>query len=578
ARALLAAGALVALAGAAGGGWLARGTAPDADAPALPLLVDLPDGGPDLLRFAVSPDGESVAYATDSGLVVRDPGTRQYRRLAGTVTAESPTFSPDGQWIAFSAEGRLRKVSVRGGTPIAVLAADTLDAGRVRYGAQGQLAFEARGALWVAPADGGPPRLLANTVGGVGPRFTPDGRGLLFANPTRGVRLMYCDLASGDTTQVLAEAGEGELTDAGVVLYGHPQGGLFAVPFDQERRAVTGGAVPLFPDMAVNGLTSPFQLSARELVAYRVGVEPMVRVVIIAPDGRADTLPMAPQPTSYLRFAPDGARLAITVGAVRGTERAIDFFDVAARTFTRLGAPGGAHAPVFSPDGRWLAFTATNEGTDAEDLFVQPVDGTQPPRRLVRRRGDQHAQAWVDDSLLVFSDGSPAGVTRGQVGIVALNPRPGALTPTEGDAPLVTGIDPAVSPDGRWIAYVTDEAGGSEVVLRPFPPARAGGQWRLSTAGGLRPRWSGDGRAVVFRGRDSGTLWRVPLQLDPVVTVGAPQPVRVPARITNTWDLDRRTGRIAVAVLDGPDGSQVVAVPNWRKALRAATSAGSGAR
>ena len=298
----------------------------------------------------------------------------------------------------------------------------------------------------------------------------------------------------------------------------------------------------------------------------------------LGPDGRVDTLPLPSQPTSYLRFAPDGARLAITTGSVRGGERATGFFDVAARTFTRFAAQGGAHAPVFSPDGRWLAFTATDAGADGEDLFVQPVDGTQPPRRLVRRRGDQHAQSWVNDSLLVFSDGSPAGITRGQVGILALNPLSEAPALREEDAPLYRGIDPAVSPDGRWMAYVTDESGGSEVVLRPFPPGRVAGQWRLSTAGGVRPRWSGDGRAVYFRGRDSESLWRVPLQLDPVVTVGAPQPVRVPARITNTWDLDRRTGRIAVAVLDGPDGSQVVAVPNWRKALRAATGAGSGAR
>jgi eukaryotic-like serine/threonine-protein kinase len=348
----LAAGALLALSGIVAGGWLARRGAAAPEAPALPLLFELPEGEPDLFRFAVSRDGESVALATDSGLVVRDPGTRRYRLLAGTARAESPSFSPDGQWIVFSAGGRLRKVSVRGGTALAVLSPDTLESSSARFGPQGQLAFSARGSLWVTAPDGGAPRRLPNTVGGEGPRFTPDGRGLLYADPTRGVRLMYYDLASNDTSQVLEDAGAGELTDAGYVLFAHPNGGLFTVPFDQGSRRVTGSAVPLFPDMAVTGLVSPFELSAQGLVVYRVGVEPTVRVVVLAPGGRVDTLPIPAQPMSYLRFSPDGARLAVTTGALRGTERRTGFYDFASGTLTGFASAGGAHAPVFSPDGR----------------------------------------------------------------------------------------------------------------------------------------------------------------------------------------------------------------------------------
>jgi serine/threonine-protein kinase len=574
----LAAGALVALAGIVAGGWLGRRGAA-AEAPALPLLVELPPANPDLLRFGVAADGESIAFATDSGIVVREPGARSYRLLPGTERAESPSFSPDGQWILFAAAGRLRKVAVRGGTPLAVLTPDTLDASDARYGPQGQLTFSARGSLWVTAPDGGAPRRLPNTVGGEGPRFTPDGRGLLYADPSRGMRLMYFDLARDDTSQVLEDAGEGELTDAGVVLYGHPQGGLFAVPFDQGSRRVTGSPVPLIPDMTVNGLSSPFELSPRGLLVYRVGTDPTVRVVVLDQRGRVDTLPIPAQPMSYLRFSPDGARLGITTGTVRGGGRVTSFYDFATGTLSRFAATGGPHAPVFSPDGRWLAFTATDASAEAEDLFVQPVDGSQAPRQLLRRRGDQHAQSWVDDSTLVFSDGSPAGVTRGRPEIGLLNPRDGAARRSEAVPTPYNGIDPAVSPDGRWMALVSNETGGSEVYLRPFPTPGAGAQWRLSTAGGVRPRWSGDGRWVYFRGRrDTGALWRVELQLGEKVSVGAPQPVPAPAGITNAWDLDRRTGRIAVTAIDRDDGSQVVAVPNWRKALRAATSAAGGAR
>jgi hypothetical protein len=209
---------------------------------------------------------------------------------------------------------------------------------------------------------------------------------------------------------------------------------------------------------------------------------------------------------------------------------------------------------------------------------VQPVDGAQPPRRISRRQGDQHAQSWVDDSTLVYTDGSPAGVTRGESGIRLLNPRASAAPTDRADPAPYSGIDPTVSPDGRWIAYVSNESGASEVYLRPFPTPRTRAQWRLSAAGGLRPRWSGDGRWVYFRGRDSGALWRVAVALGEAVTVGTPEPVPGPTRITNAWDLDRRTGRMAVTVLDGANSAQLLAVPNWRKALRAATNAAGGAR
>jgi serine/threonine-protein kinase len=575
----LAAGVLVALAGLVAGSWLARRGAPAVEAPALPLLVELPPANPDLFGFGVAADGESIAFATDSGIVVREPGARSYRLLPGTERAELPSFSPDGQWILFSAGGRLRKVAVRGGTPLAVLAPDTLDVRDARYGPQGQVTFSARGSLWVTAPEGGAPRRLPNTVGGEGPRFTPDGRGLLYADPSHGVRLMYYDLARNDTSQVLEEAGEGELTDAGVVLYGHPQGGLFAVPFDQGSRRVSGTPVPIIPDMTVNGLSSPFELSPRGLLVYRVGTDPTVRVVVLDQRGRADTLPIPAQPVSYVRFSPDGARLAITTGAVRGGGRVTSLYDFATGTLSRFASAGGPHAPVYSPDGRWLAFTATDANADAEDLFVQPVDGSQAPRQLVRRRGDQHAQSWVDDTTLVFSDGSPAGVTRARDDIGLVNPRVGDARGADTLRTPYRGIDPAVSPDGRWIALVSNESGGSEVYLRAFPTPGAGAQWRLSTAGGLRPRWSADGRYVYYRGRgNTGPLWKVELQLGETVTVGTPQPVAVPARITNAWDLDRRTGRIVVTAIDRDDGSQIVAVPNWRKALRAATSAAGGAR
>ncbi len=235
---------------------------------------------------------------------------------------------------------------------------------------------------------------------------------------------------------------------------------------------------------------------------------------------------------------------------------------------------------MWSPDGRSLAFTATDSASDAEDLFVQPIDGSQPRRRLTRRPGDQHGMSWVDDSTFVFSDGSPANQVRGHAAVAIVDPRrEGASRDFLRGA--FNGIDPAVSPDGHWIVYASDESGSPEVYLRPFPSIGSGAQWKLSTGGALRPRWSGDGRTVYFLGRDdkqATALFKVDLTLGPNVTVGAPVRVPLPGPATVAWDLDRRSGRMVISQREDEIDAQLVAIPNWRKLLRSVSAPGGAAR
>ncbi|WKW13677.1 protein kinase [Pseudogemmatithrix spongiicola] len=567
----LVAGVTVALLGLAGGAWLGADREAGASGLALPLVLEVDGRGPDLRRFTVSSDGEAVAIAMDDGIAVRERGSRAYRLLPGTDGAESPSFSPDGAWIAYSASGALRKVSMRGGAPIAVLSADTLDGSRVRYGRQGQLAFEGRGGLWVVSPDGAEVRRLVTAADGSAPRFTPDGRGLFYVDERQGSRLMYYDLERDDTTQVLAQASEGELTDDGYLLFGHPQGGLFAVEFDQGARKVVGAPVPIAADMAVSSAISPFAVTARGLLVYLVGSDPAVRIVVQSAGGRLDTLPLPPQTVSYLRFSPDGSRLALTRGSARGSLRETQIYDFASKTLTRFAAVGGPHAPVWSPDGRELAFTATDSASDAEDLFAQPLDGSSPVRRLARRPGDQHGFSWVNDSTLVFADGSPANAMRGHSAIVVLDPR---RERSERDflRGAYNGLMPAVSPDGRWIVYASDEGGPTEVYLRPFPAVGSGAQWKLSSGYGFAPRWSGDGRSVYYvaaggRDRTIPSLFRVSVSLGANVAVGTPVRVAVPEGLVGNWDVDR-AGRMVFAVREGEGDTQLIAIPDWRALLR----------
>src|SRR5262249_47680255 len=135
------------------------------------LMLEVPSANPELLRFAVSPDGARFAFATAEGLMVRDVGQREYRVLPGTQGAESPSFSPDGDWIAFQASGHLRKIAVAGGSALALVPGDSILAGRVNWGDDGTIAFESGNRLYLIPPAGGPPRLLKGARFAAAPRI-----------------------------------------------------------------------------------------------------------------------------------------------------------------------------------------------------------------------------------------------------------------------------------------------------------------------------------------------------------------------------------------------------------------------
>src|SRR6185436_10619757 len=170
---------------------------------------------PDLGRFAVSPDGARFAFATSEGLVVRDAGQREYRLFPGTQEAESPSFSPDGEWIAFQSNGHLRKIAVAGGSALALVPGDSLLASRPSWGEDGSVVFESGNRLYRIAPDGGPPRLLKGAPFGGAPRITPDGHGVLYVDTHQGSKLLYYDLASDSAFTVLEEAVEGQYVPTG---------------------------------------------------------------------------------------------------------------------------------------------------------------------------------------------------------------------------------------------------------------------------------------------------------------------------------------------------------------------------
>ncbi len=546
----------------AGWSWQrGRAAAPE---PVVQLMLDVPNARPDLSRFAVSGDGTKFAFSTDEGIAVRDVGQREYRVLTGTDGGESPSFSPDDEWIAYQANGYLRKILVTGGAPITVLPNDSMRAGRVNWGENGTIAFETQGVIAVLPP-GGSVRVLRKATAAQEPRVTPDGRGVLYVDNRQRAKLMYYDLALDSAITVLEESAEAQLLPTGHLMYGSSAGGIYTIRFNQQRRAVEGTPSPVVLDMQPNGGVAPFLVTRSGMLVYRAGLEAEYRTLIRQANGKVDTLPLAPKVLSYARFSPDGGLLAVTIGATRGTNRHTAIYNFDRGTLDRVTEAGGSHAPVWSPDGTRLAFTAEGPGTDAEDVFVQPVDRSTPPVAVVRMPSDQHSSAWPSDSMLVFSSNSAARTLGGNIGGGSTEiVNPAAKTAARPYLRAQWGeYDASVSPDGQWAAFTSLESGAPEIHVRRFPTANVGGQWKVSTGGGQRARWSADGRTILYQNADLTAIHATRVTPGSTFVVGASETVmRLPV-MGNAWDVDRTTGRMVVTEPVVAAGARIVVMQHW---------------
>ncbi len=577
-RALTIGAAAVAVVSLAVATWSWQHNATSSNVVAVPLTLDVPNASPDLSRFAASPDGTMFAFSTSEGIELRDAGQREYHLLPGTVGGESPSFSPEGDWIVFQANGHLKKVPVAGGSPIAVIPNDSIRAGRVNWGKDGSIVFETGGRLaLISPS--GTLRLLTKAVAAEQPRMTDDGKAILYVNQQRGSNVMYYDIAADTAFTVLQEAAEAQLLPTGHLLYASVTGGLYAFRFDQAKHKTEGGPIPAQLDVQPDGGVGPFFVTRSGTLEYRAGVDAEYRVLIREAGGKVDTLPMASKVLSYASFSPDGKQLALTIGSARGTNRHTAIYDFARGTLTRFTGTGGGHAPMWSPDGTRLAYTMEGPETDAEDLAVEPLDRSKPLRRMPRLPNDQHATAWPNDTTLVFTNNTAARTLGGSLNggsTQLVNPVTAAGVRPYLDAQWGQ-VDVNVSPDGQWAAYTSYETGQPEVHVRHFPGTNDGGDWKISSVSGRRPRWSRDGRTIYYVSSDNKSVRAVLVTTGTAVTAGVTSTVMTTDREYGAaWDVDRATGRMLVTEPVSATGVRMVVVQRWLEAFAQRVSLPAG--
>jgi serine/threonine-protein kinase len=484
--------------------------------------------------IALSPDGTLLAFTArkSSGstqLYVRHVDHLNAAVLAGAENAEYPFFSPDGRWIAFFADGKLKKISVTGGAAVTLCDAPTGRGGS--WAEDGTIVLQpnvtgmGRGLMRVSEAGGTPQTLTTLQAGEANqrwPQVLPGGKAVLYTAASSagnyGDANISVQAPPAGTHKILVRGGyfgryvpsgpgspERAAREGGHLLYLH-DGTLFAAPFDVDRLELTGQAVPVLEQVATNTTTgaADVAVSSAGTLVYLTGSinTSALPITWLSRDGKTALLRATPSQWSNVRFSPDGRRLAVDLpGPPQNDVWAYDWERDAP---SRLTVDSGNHShPLWAPDGRRVVFRSITANAVAFNLYWLQADGSGGPERLTTSSNLQFPGSWhPSGKFLAFSENSSQ--TNFDVMILPMDGddasgwKPGKPFPFV-NSPF-SELDPAFSPDGRWIAYQSNETGRPEILVRPFPGP--GGRWQVSTDGGSLATWSRTRNELFFLSPD----------------------------------------------------------------------------
>jgi len=489
--------------------WLARGRGETDSAMRFAVDLDSAQGFPGTSPVLMTPDGRTVIVTAVVGrrnvLLARPLDRLEATVIPGSEGAERAFLSFDGRWVGFAARGKLMKLPVEGGTPVAL--ADSRWGGGT-WGRDGTIIYTQtyQTGLWRVSAAGGEARAVTTPDSSSGelahwwPQLLPDGRHVVFTafrTPTDRATIEVLDLKSG-TRRVLVQGGVmGRYVASGHVVFARDRA-LLAVPFDLRRLAVTGPSVVVVDDVAMeysDGFAA-YDVSPSGTLVVLPSDASGTRFQVVEVDRRGVERPILEEPDRYAdpRFAPDGRRLAVVVTPARGASD-VWVVDPARGSRTRVTAePASDFGAFWTPDGRDLVYMSERP---LFELFRRAADGSRAPEQILGGGHDRIlGSVSADGRLAAFALSVSTGT---ELWTVSLQGPP---------APrkyLANGFNlghPSLSPDGRWMAYDADESGRVEAYLQSFPDP-TGARRQVSSGGGSQPVWTRDGRELVFQRGDS---------------------------------------------------------------------------
>ena len=474
----------------------------------------------DVGGVALSPDGRTLAYVGVNSAGTRELYVRPLSRfdaipIPGSVGASAPFFSPDGDHVAFAAAGELKRVVLAGGRPTTVCSIPGSFRGG-SWGANGAIVFGvAESGLWRVPAQGGEAESLTSFEGDEVLHAEPDlqaDMGLLFftASGQAGNRLAVVDLDTGQRTS-LGEGSSPRMTSDGRLLYLH-EGAVWTAPFDIEDVRLSEAGVPVVDDIGRFAVAKN-----ADTLAYVPAAEDS-RLVWVDRTGEVAPAGFEPGAYSHPRISPNGDEVA-----VEDMGRGIWVLDLERGSRTLLVDDTNAFYPIWTSDGLNVTFALA--GPDLGGLHRRVANGGGPVEVL--REDDIVGGSWSSDGSLAYwaypptvtltgSRGRGGGVGNRDIGVMSAD---GDLSPLIATA--FSERSPRVSPDGRWLAYLSDESGRDEVYLQAYPGG--GRRTAISINGGREPVWSRDGRELFFWTLDEGALMVVRVGQEPGLTVTAPE-------------------------------------------------------
>jgi serine/threonine protein kinase/Tol biopolymer transport system component len=476
---------------------------------------------------ALSPDGTHLAYVARQGgvaqIYLRAMDSLEAKPIPGNEGATNPFFSPDSQWLGFFADGKLKKVSVSGGAVLTLTPVGYPAYRGVSWGSQGTIVFTSTmsGVLLEISDAGGTPRPLNTLDAKKGeisqswPEFLPGAKAVLFDTSSgpgtiqEGQVSLYVP-KTGERRDLLRGGMNPRYAPTGDLLY--VQGGtLMATPFDVGRLAVTGGAVPIVEGVMQSGNTGAAQYSFSDngALVYVSGEIEGARRRLVWVNRKGAEQPTAAPLRAYLfpQVSPDGKRVAVAIEEL-GSQ--VWIYDLGREALSRLTFERNWNGnPIWTPDSKRVTF---GSGTP-QNLFWQAADGSGTSERLSTNEFPQLPSSWSPDGqTLAFFEVNPT--TRVDLWIFRLSDRkaqPFLRTPS-------TESVPRFSPDGHWLAYMSDESGRREIYVRAYPGP--GGKWQISTEGGTEPVWNPNGRELFYRSGDK--MMAVDIAMQPSLSVGKP--------------------------------------------------------
>ncbi len=475
-------------------------------------------------HVALSRDGRRLVYAAARvgelpQLYLRELDQREARVIPGTEGAFHPFFSPDGEWVVFfsdETDQKLKKVAVRGGSPQTLA-----DAGFAAGGSwivDGFILFATRDqaagrSLYRIGTDGGTPEPILESddeKGYVTPDVLPGGEAVLVVvRPgSRGGgsasdgSIALLSLATSEIRELIRGGFRPRYVSTGHVLFAR-DGDLWAAPFDLDRLEITGPEVPVVQNVQQTGFQggAAYAFSDDGVLMYLLGSEVSSEVggrSLLWVDRQGNVEPLAVGSGQYInpRLSPDGQKLAVAISDAAGPD--IWIYDLDRGSFSRLTFRGDTFNPLWAPDGQSVVFDAGSL-TEGLGIYRKAADGTGDAEPIV---------STIFEESTAPRSFSPDGAELVVEQCQAQNCDLYLLSLTDGETlrPLLqenySEHQPAISPDGKWLAYVSLETAREEIYVRPFPNVQDR-KWPISLEGGVAPRWGPSGRELFYRSGDA---------------------------------------------------------------------------